>query len=110
MQDLKLVLSKYIVRRRLEGGEFSYVYRPSNQSVAGKKAALALLKGDTSAFDKLKEESEVTEAEEELESQLLKTIPQLPYEDDVKGKQLNENNLKEADEGHNLLIPYGVSS
>ena len=90
MQDLKLVLSKYIVRRRLEGGEFTYVYRPSNQSVAGKKAALALLKGDTSAFDKLKEESEVTASEEELESQLLKTIPQLPYEDDVKGKQLNE--------------------
>ena len=93
MQDLKLVLSKYIVRRRLEGGEFSYVYLPSNQSVAGKKAALALLKGDASAFDKLKEESEVTEAEEELESQLLKIIPQLPYEDDVKGKQPNNEQV-----------------
>jgi len=106
MQDLKLVLSKYIVRRRLEGGEFSYVYRPSNQSVAGKKAALALLKGDTSAFDKLKEESEVTEAEEELESQLLKTIPQLPYEDDVKEEAMEtEDNDRDGENEFNEPVP-----
>ena len=87
MQDMKLVLSKYIVRRRLEGGEFTYVYKPGDQNVTGKKAALALLKGDASAYHNLKQEAEVTVSEEELESQLLKIIPQLPYEDyTVKGK------------------------
>ena len=28
MESMKASLSKYIVKRRLEGGEFLYVYRP----------------------------------------------------------------------------------
>jgi len=85
MQDLKLVLSKYIVRRRLDGGEFTYVFRPENLSVPGKKQILAVLKQDEKLFSKLKEESEVMETDDsDFDSQILKVIPMLPYEDAVK--------------------------
>ena len=80
MQDLKLVLSKYIVKRRLEGGEFSYVYRLQDLTVTGKKPVLGLLKKDAKVYSKLKEESEIAD-EEELDTQVLKIIPLLPYED-----------------------------
>ena len=76
---MKLVLSKYIVRRRLEGGEFTYVYKPGDQSVTGKKAALALLKGDASAYHNLKQEagmsSRATDAELELHGHGWATCP-----------------------------------
>ena len=85
MQDLKLVLSKYIVRRRLDGGEFTYVYRPEGMSVPGKKQVMAVLKQDAKAFAKLMEESEVMETDDsDFESQILKIIPMLPYEDAVQ--------------------------
>ena len=83
MQDLKLILTKFIVKRRLEGGEFTYVLRPRDQSITGKKPILNLLKENQNIYSKLKEECEWTESDEELDSQLLKIIPLLPYEDTV---------------------------
>jgi len=83
MQDLKLILTKFIVKRRLEGGEFTYVLRPRDQSITGKKPILNLLKENPNIYTKLKEECEWTESDEELDSQLLKIIPLLPYEDTV---------------------------
>ena len=97
MQDLKLILTKFIVKRRLEGGEFTYVLRPRDQSITGKKPILNLLKENQNIYSKLKEECEWTESDEELDSQLLKIIPLLPYEEDTipaiaKTKQKKKGN------------------
>ena len=80
MDSLKAQLSKYILKRRLDGGEFLYVYRPRGQSVAGKKAVWTILKSDEKIFNKLKEVSKF-ENDEDFENLALKTIPLLPYED-----------------------------
>ena len=80
MDSMKAQLSKYILKRRLDGGEFLYVYRPRGQSVAGKKAVWTILKSDEKIFNKLKEASKF-DNDEEFENLALKTIPLLPYED-----------------------------
>ena len=43
LDSMKAQLAKYILKRRLDGGEFLYVYRPRGQSVAGKKAVLVAI-------------------------------------------------------------------
>ena len=98
MQDLKLVLSKYIVRRRLEAGEFSYVYRPSNQSVSGKKTILALLKADQHHYSKLASECNKSAGDAAFESELLKVIPQLPFESDPSTVRLESPTSEPMDE------------
>ena len=60
MQDLKLILTKFIVKRRLEGGEFTYVLRPRDQSITGKKPILNLLKENQNIYSKLKEDKNNT--------------------------------------------------
>ena len=82
MDSLKAQLSRYILKRRLEGGEFLYVYRPRGQSVAGKKAVWTILKSDGKIFSKLREASNV-DNDEDFENLALKTIPLLPYEDSL---------------------------
>ena len=82
MDSLKAQLSRYILKRRLDGGEFLYVYRPRGQSVAGKKAVWSILKSDGKIFRKLREASNINN-DEDFENLALKTIPVLPYEDSL---------------------------
>ena len=93
---MKAVLSKYIVKRRLEGGEFLYVYRPRGESVAGKKAVWTILKSDEKIINKLREASGLSD-EEEFETVALKTIPLLPYEDAVSSAEIKTEVKEEAD-------------
>ena len=57
--------------------------RPRDQSISGNKPILVFVKRKTKIYSKLKEECEWTESDEELDSQLLKIIPLLPYEEDT---------------------------
>lgn len=92
MQDLKLILSKYIVRRKLEGGEFVYVYRPKRQSVSGKKSVLSILTSDEETFAKLRDECERMEDDSNsFEAEILKVIPQLPFETVAQTKEKHDD-------------------
>ena len=77
---MKAALSKYICKRRLEGGEFLYVYRPRGESVAGKRAVWNILRTDEKVLSRVREVSNLGDGEE-FESVVLKTIPLLPYEE-----------------------------
>ena len=106
MDSLKAQLSRYILKRRLDGGEFLYVYRPRGQSVAGKKAVWSILKSDGKIFRKLREASNINN-DEDFENLALKTIPVLPYEDslspdtngDTKEEGGSNNDEEEEEEG-----------
>ena len=64
MDSMKAQLAKYIMKRRLDGGEFLYVYRPRGQSVAGKKAVWTILKSDEKILCKLSEASNISNDED----------------------------------------------
>jgi len=85
MSDLKSALTKVVNRRRLTGGEFSYVFRPTGESVTGKKAVWGMVKADEEAYNKLKKEACIEgEAEAEFDTRALKMIPLVGYEGEVK--------------------------
>jgi len=89
MSDLKTILTKVVNRRRLTGGEFSYVFRPTGESVTGKKAVWGMVKADAEAYNKLKKEAGLDEEEEtQFDTRALKMIPLVGYE---------EENVKEDD-------------
>lgn len=79
-------MSKLVVRRRLGGGEFTYLLRGSGETVAGKKAAYTLLKEqDSEKFAVCKSSCQMEgESDEDFDSRMLKLIPGLPYETEVK--------------------------
>jgi len=100
----------------LDGGEFTYVYRPEGMSVPGKKQVMAVLKQDAKAFAKLMEESEVMETDDsDFESQILKIIPMLPYEDAVQTepvsieKETEGNEDEKAEDDDNTLKIMGAN-
>ena len=97
MESMKASLSKYIVKRRLEGGEFLYVYRPRGQSVAGKKAVWSILKSDDKTLNKLREATGLSD-EEEFENIALKTLPLLPYEDAVNRTETKTTDMETNEE------------
>ena len=101
MDSMKAQLAKYILKRRLDGGEFLYVYRPRGQSVAGKKAVWTILKSDQKILGKLKEAANISN-DGDLENLALKTIPVLPYEDtlssDTNGDSKEERGSEDEDE------------
>ena len=97
MESMKVSLSKYIVKRRLEGGEFLYVYRPRGQSVAGKKAVWSILKSDDKTLNKLREATGLSD-EEEFENIALKTLPLLPYEDAVNRTETKTTDMETNEE------------
>ena len=85
MADLKTALTKVVNRRRLAGGEFSYVFRPTGESVTGKKAVWGMVKADKEAYNKLREEALVEgEADSVFDTRALKMIPLVGYEGEVK--------------------------
>jgi len=80
----KMSLEKLVARRRLEGGEFTYVYLPLEKVIAGKKAIYNFLKNQTEEFNKLKNAcKESNESDEEFDSKMLKQILTVPYEKEV---------------------------
>jgi len=98
--DLRAELSKMVVRRRLAGGEFSYVVAGS--TITGKKAVLSALKAGTAAYTALRDKTsqEVLETDQEFEARLLKSIPLVKYEDEVKKEKVQP--LVEGDEDERM--------
>ena len=83
-KDLKTSLSKLIARRRLDGGEFSYVYSPLGKVINGKKAMYQFFKNQFDEFDQLKKDcKETTETEEAFDNRVMKEMLTVPYEKDV---------------------------
>ena len=85
MGDAKQELAKVIARRRLEGGEFSYVLRLGGEPLTGKKAVYTKLKElQPEVFRTIRDTCSLTdESEEAFDTRMLKLVPQLPYEDDA---------------------------
>lgn len=48
-------LKDVIVKRRQGDGEFSYVYLPSGDTIAGKKAAFRTLQADEAMYENLRD-------------------------------------------------------
>eukprot|EP00092_Neocalanus_flemingeri_P003100 GFUD01003312.1.p1 GENE.GFUD01003312.1~~GFUD01003312.1.p1 ORF type:complete len:1263 (-),score=415.62 GFUD01003312.1:210-3998(-) len=80
----KMSLGNLVARRRLEGGEFSYVYLPLEKVVSGKKALYNFLKNQTEEFNKLKIACKISgESDQEFDSRMLKEVLTVPYEKEV---------------------------
>jgi len=100
MADLKTVLTKVINRRRLTGGEFSYVFRPTGESVSGKKAVWGMVKADADAYSKLQAEAGYHgEDEAQFDSRVLKQIPLVGFEEEVKQEDAEMEVSNENAEG-----------
>jgi len=96
MSDLKTVLTKIVNRRRLTGGEFSYVFRPTGESVTGKKAVWGMVKGDVEAYNRIRGEASLEgEEENQFDARALKLIPLVGYEEDV----VKDDEMDVKDEG-----------
>ena len=79
----KTQLSKLVARRRLEGGEFTYIYIPLEKAISGKKAMYNYLKNQ-SEFSKLKAAcKDSSETDEEFDSRLMKEMLTVPYEKEI---------------------------
>jgi len=71
----KIGLENLIARRRLEGGEFSYVYIPLEKVVSGKKAMYNYLKNQHEEFSKLKKSCQNSEeTEEAFDNRMMKEM------------------------------------
>ena len=84
MGDAKQELSKVIVRRRLEGGEFSYVLKLGGEPLTGKKAVYTKFKElQPEVFQHIRKTCSLTdESENAFDTRMLKLVPQLPFEED----------------------------
>jgi len=90
MADAKTEMAKLMARRRLEGGEFSYVLKLGGEPLEGKKAAYNKLKElQPEAFAALKTSCQTEgETEEAFDARILKLIPLLPFEEEPKGEDM----------------------
>ena len=79
----KTQLSKLVARRRLEGGEFTYIYIPLEKAISGKKAMYNYLKNQTE-FAQLKAACKDSgETDEEFDSRMMKEMLTVPYEKEI---------------------------
>lgn len=77
-------LSKLITRRRLDGGEFSYVYIPLEKVINGKKAMYQFLKNQGEVFINLKRQCKGDgETELAFDARIMKEILTVPYEREI---------------------------
>ena len=75
-------LSDFIVRRRLEAGEFTYVYKSLDKIISGKKSIYQFLKSQTEDFNILKEsDKQLEETDEQFDDRMLKELQSLPFEE-----------------------------
>ena len=80
----KSSLSKLIARRRLDGGEFSYVYIPLEKVINGKKAMYQFLKNQGEVFTNLKRQCQGDgETEEAFDARIMKEMLTVPYEKEI---------------------------
>jgi len=90
MGDPKAELARLIARRRMAGGEFSYVLRAGGEPLTGKKAVFAKLKeAHPEAFAGLKAAcANPGESDESFEGRMVRLVPQLPYEEEARGEAM----------------------
>ena len=81
MLSLDDTIDKIFAKRKLKGGEFTYVHIQSGKSVSGKKAALAILKDDEEEYSRIEQNFKLLEENKDvLDSRLLKLIQNVKYE------------------------------
>ena len=74
-------LSDLIARRRLDGGEFTYVYIPLDKAISGKKAMFQFLKNQSEVYLKLKNNCrDENESDDAFDSRMMKQMLTVPYE------------------------------
>jgi len=99
MGDANNELAKLMSRRKLEGGEFSYVLKLGGEPLSGKKSAYTKLKElQPEVFAKMKASCKTEgETDEAFDDRMLKLIPQLPFEDEGKDGEAMEVEEDPAD-------------
>ena len=81
----KAHLAKLVAKRRLEGGEFTYVYLPLDKTIQGKQAMFSFLKNQSSEYSVLvKACKNPAESDDVFVSRLKQAILVVPYEKDVE--------------------------
>ena len=93
------VLSDFIVRRRLEAGEFTYVYKSLKKTISRKKSIYQFLKSQTEDFNILKKsDKQLEETDEQFDDRMLKELQSLPFEEkkDYTYLQVTETPRKKA--------------
>jgi len=92
MDATKTALGKLIARRRLEGGEFSYVLVSTGETVSGKKAAYTLLKeNQPEDFEKFKSDCQADgEDDAAFDARCQKMVPVLPYEEKAEDMEVDD--------------------
>jgi hypothetical protein len=85
-------LGRLVARRRLEGGEFTYVYLPLSKAVSGKKALFNFLKNQAAEYAGLvKACKKPTEELKQFEARVLQQILVVPYEKEVEEMETEED-------------------
>ena len=81
----KAQLGKLVAKRRLEGGEFTYVYLPLDKPIQGKQAMFSFLKNQGSEYSAMvKACKNPAESDDAFVSRLKQAILVVPYEKDVE--------------------------
>ena len=74
-------LSDLILRRRLEEGEFTYLYKSLEKPISGKKSVYQFLKSQTEDFNILKKScKQLEETDEQFDERMLKELQTVPFE------------------------------
>jgi len=79
----KDALHRVIARRKLEGGEFTYVYRPLDKAVAGKKTVYNFLKNQHAEYAKILKTKNPSETEKDFETRTLQLLSGVPFETEL---------------------------
>lgn len=87
MADIKDILSKYVCKRKLQAGEFSYVFKPTGESVSGKKNIWKMVKGNDDVYNKIKKEAALDdENDSQFDARALKAFPSVQFENLAEDK------------------------
>ena len=88
----KKQLSDFIVRRRLEAGEFTYLYKSLEKTISGEKSIYQFLKSQTEDFNILKKSKKQSkETDEQFDDRMLKELQLLPFEPQIEDKKEDTN-------------------
>ena len=78
-------LSRLVAKRRLEGGEFTYVYLPLDKAIQGKQAMFSFLKNQSSEYSAMvKACKNPAESDDAFVSRVKQAILVVPYEKEVE--------------------------
>jgi len=94
----KVALANLVARRRLEGGEFVYVWIPLEKTVSGKKAVFKFMKSQVTEYNQLvKACKDPEESLEQFESKILQQLLVVPYEKDVEDVEPTPGDKRKAE-------------